>query len=145
MGVKITSDVTVTFNKREIALIKESGSISVIPLLEEATGMAKIKTPFKRGTNKRSINWTFADSTGRKTDGKAEDGQSVPRNLSVKKDQGAFFTQTSYGGYLETGTSKMPARPYMLPSLQWVRGNLKNILEGKVETVAKRRGLKTTP
>jgi len=33
------------------------------------------------------------------------------------KIEGAVYSTSGYGGYLETGTSKMPARPYMKPAL----------------------------
>lgn len=48
------------------------------------------------GTNRRSIDFTVnADENG---------------------VQAQLFTQSGYGGYLETGTSKMRAQPYLYPA-----------------------------
>jgi len=35
----------------------------------------------------------------------------------VKRLAGSIFSTSGYGGYLETGTVKMPARPYFRPAL----------------------------
>ena len=32
--------------------------------------------------------------------------------------EGSIFTQSGYGGYLEGGTSKMAARPYLWPAVE---------------------------
>ena len=32
--------------------------------------------------------------------------------------EGTIFTQSGYGGYLEIGTSKMAARPYLWPAVE---------------------------
>ena len=32
--------------------------------------------------------------------------------------EGSIFTQSGYGGYLEVGTSKMAARPYLFPAVE---------------------------
>jgi HK97 gp10 family phage protein len=53
-------------------------------------------SPVKTGTNRRSID-TETERTG----------------TGIK---GQIFTQSGYGGYLETGTSKMDARPYLAPA-----------------------------
>ena len=36
-----------------------------------------------------------------------------------KKTVGRVFTQTNYGGWLEIGTTKMPARPYFAPAFSY--------------------------
>lgn len=38
--------------------------------------------------------------------------------------QATIFTQSGYGGYLESGTSKMPARPYLAPAVQQTAKNI---------------------
>lgn len=58
--------------------------------------LAKELSPKKTGHNARTI-----DHEVRK-----EDGEVV----------GELFTQSGYGGYLEIGTSKMAARPYLFPA-----------------------------
>jgi HK97 gp10 family phage protein len=45
----------------------------------------------------------------------------------VETDEGVnakLFTQSGYGGYLEVGTSKMEARPYMFPAFDEFVGTI---------------------
>lgn len=40
-----------------------------------------------------------------------------------KGPKGKLFTQSGHGGYLEVGTKKMPAEPFIMPSFRKVMGN----------------------
>ena len=55
----------------------------------------------------------------------------------IKKMAGSVFSTSGYGGFLETGTSRMPARPYFKPALD------KNIRKfpGKVKAKMEAPGL----
>ena len=55
-------------------------------------------SPFKTGNNARSIEVEVKEVGGR--------------------IEGSIFTQSGYGGWLEIGTSKMPARPYLFPAVE---------------------------
>ena len=56
------------------------------------------------GNNKRSIQYQVGGAEG-------------PGNeIELDELQGAVYSTSGYGGYLETGTSKMPARPYIKPA-----------------------------
>lgn len=59
-------------------------------------GDAVDHSPWEFGTNARSID----------SEVKEEGGKPVA----------TVFTQSGYGGYLEIGTTKMPARPYLKPA-----------------------------
>jgi HK97 gp10 family phage protein len=52
-----------------------------------------------------------------------------------KGPQAQLFTQSGYGGYLETGTSKMRAQPYLYPAfienIDKVPENIKTKIEGQ--------------
>ena len=37
--------------------------------------------------------------------------------FEVKQLEGTIYSTSGYGGYLETGTTRMPARPYFKPAL----------------------------
>ena len=65
------------------------------------------------GHNRRSIDATVIDT---------------PEGPSAE-----LFTQSGYGGYLEVGTSKMPARPYLYPAFQRFIGKLGEIISGKLK------------
>ena len=45
----------------------------------------------------------------------------------IKEGEAAIYSTSGYGGYLETGTSRMAARPYFKPALD---KNLKKLPEG---------------
>ncbi len=53
---------------------------------------------FKTGNNARSVDFEVEEVGGRV--------------------EGSIFTQSGYGGYLEVGTSKMAARPYLWPAVE---------------------------
>ena len=56
------------------------------------------RSPFVSGNNARSIK-TEVESAG-------------------DRIEGSIFTESGYGGYLEVGTSKMAARPYLWPAVE---------------------------
>jgi HK97 gp10 family phage protein len=55
------------------------------------------ESPYLTGTNRRSID---------------TDVTETPEGIQAR-----IFSQSGYGGYLEIGTRKMKARPYMFPAL----------------------------
>jgi HK97 gp10 family phage protein len=56
--------------------------------------LASRLSPKKRGFNSRSI------------------------KFKVKGKTAEIWTESGYGGYLEVGTARMPARPYLRPSVE---------------------------
>jgi len=69
------------------------------------------------GTNRRSIDVSVTETD--------------------KGPQAQLFTQSGYGGYLETGTSKMRAQPYLYPAfienIDKVPENIKTKIEGQAK------------
>ena len=45
-----------------------------------------------------------------------EEGQGL-RLVDDSQIEGAVYSTSGYGGYLEVGTSKMPAQPYIKPAM----------------------------
>lgn len=91
----------------------EQALIALGPALMDATAQeiarrAKqpppVGSPFDTGTNRRSIIW---------------------RNINGRL--WVVATTSGYGGFLELGTSKMPARPYLKPSFEWARAHMPEI------------------
>jgi len=68
-------------------------------------------SPWLTGNNRRSI---AGEVSGM---GKVAGEGSAERIVDDSKIEGAAYSTSGYGGYLETGTSKMPARPYFKPAL----------------------------
>lgn len=71
---------------------------------------AKQDSPVLTGTNRRSIDCEVHETP--------------------KGPAASLFTQSGYGGYLETGTRKMKAQPYLYPAFQR--------FVGKIQTEIKR-------
>ena len=72
------------------------------------------QSPALTGNNKRSIKYEVG-----------------PGGEIAKKDlEGAVYSTSGYGGYLETGTVKMAARPYFRPALDKFAKNLPNNIKG---------------
>ena len=77
----------------------------------------KAGTPRKGGNLRRSIH-TAAYLDGRRISEKAVDGNKRPLPGYVPRDEIAVFvgTNCNYGAYVELGTVKMRARPYLRPA-----------------------------
>jgi HK97 gp10 family phage protein len=82
--------------------IKDASRASLKDCIVDTTEDAKEFSPKKTGNNMRSINFLVGPAT--------ED------DLVLEDMQGAVYSSSGYGGYLETGTRKMAARPYMKPA-----------------------------
>ena len=66
-------------------------------------------SPVETGNNRRSIT---AEVSGMGIVA----GESGERVVDEDKIQGAVYSTSGYGGYLETGTQHTPARPYFGPA-----------------------------
>jgi len=79
-------------------------------------------SPWKTGNNRRSI-FFGASGFGHKQssgEGRRSGDTWTGEDLSVLDDskiEGAVYSTSGYGGFLETGTRKMAAQPYFRPSL----------------------------
>ena len=58
-------------------------------------------SPFLTGNNRRSIKFELGPNG----------------EVAKEKNQAAVYSTSGYGGFLETGTSRMAARPYFKPAL----------------------------
>jgi HK97 gp10 family phage protein len=76
-------------------------------------GESMRKSPKRTGNNMRSI---AAEVSGMGT--VADGGNASPeRMVNDSKLEAAVYSTSGYGGYLETGTVRMAARPYFRPAL----------------------------
>ena len=122
-----TSDVVLNLNPFAVRQMTERIAVGWINVIQECVAEAKKKSPPPpkiggvpaTGHNARSINpMGQVHSSGATT--------IDPNNID-----GEVFTTSGYGGYLEVGTRKMPARPYIVPAVESVmKGPAKGILEG---------------
>jgi len=90
-------------------------------------------SPKKTGTNARSIGWGVSEK-GEASFGaiSAESGQvsSSGINDNASNQTVIVATTSGYGGYLEVGTGRMGARPYIMPALEKNKGAMMSELEG---------------
>ncbi|HUT58988.1 MAG TPA: HK97-gp10 family putative phage morphogenesis protein [Phycisphaerae bacterium] len=100
------TDFKITWNDVLEKALKRAPTEALNRLAEHVTAEAKRRSPFKTGTNRRSINWDASRGGERR-----------------------IFTQSGYGGYLELGTKKMAARPFIRPALEAVKQRAAEILK----------------
>lgn len=89
MPVKLNLDTN-----KAIRMIQRLVHEEFVSLCENVTELAKDKTPYDTGTNRASITWDESEKQFR------------------------VYTQSGYGAYLELGTSKMQAKPYIYPAFE---------------------------
>jgi HK97 gp10 family phage protein len=78
----------------------------------------EVKNKVKNATEK-SLKNTVVAIANDAIKGSPKDTGNNMRSIKyeAKGMNGAVFSTSGYGGYLETGTSRMPARPYFKPAL----------------------------
>ena len=81
-----------------VAAAREAASRNVADLCDSMVAVAKRLTPVDSGNNRDNITSDLNSTNGRPV--------------------GRVFTQSGYGGWLEIGTSRMPARPYFAPAYE---------------------------
>lgn len=90
-------------------------------------------SPYLTGTNRKSIGAEFTAKSGVK-----RFGESPPTGDSERTPTGndvgfRVFATSGYGGYLEIGTSKMAARPYIKPAFDRAMAEAHSRLEGMLK------------
>ena len=100
-----TTEMKEKMRKAIFAATREVFSIDI----EQA---AKEGSPVSTGTNKRSI---------------ATDVEETPDGVKAE-----LYTQSGYGGYLELGTRRMSARPYLYPAFEQNVNKIPDVAKGKL-------------
>ena len=122
---------TITINIKDEAVIKQVAEASKMAMRDttvEVTHDAVQLSPWITGNNRRSI---VGEVSGMGMVASGGEGRSE-RMVDESKIKGAVYSTSSYGGYLETGTSRMAAQPYFKPALD------KNFTESKFGEKIKR-------
>lgn len=107
--MKITTDFKVNLKTKDVErkverATKQGIQDAVVAIANDAIKLSPVLT----GNNRRSIQF--------------EVGPGKP--IAQKELEGAVYSTSGYGGYLETGTVKMAAQPYFKPALD---KNIKNL------------------
>ena len=72
---------------------------------------------------------------GRAADLAPYDTGNLSNSLRMDKDSELLYTvydQTEYGIWLELGTSRMPAQPFMIPAIEAAYNDVARIIAGEV-------------
>ena len=130
MQLNLSTNLNLHFSEAE-AKIKAAAKSALRDVVVEVTEQAKIDSPVSE--KYPSIAKNHRRATGNNRD--SIQFQVGPEGeLELNEMQGAVYSTSGYGGYLETGTSKMPARPYIYPaaSERFTEGEMKARIQEKL-------------
>ena len=110
--MKMSTTITLNLRTEEVNKeVTEANKLAMRDTVVQVTGDAVRWSPWETGNNRRSI---VGEASGMGM--VAGQGESE-RIVDDAKIEGAVYSTSGYGGYLETSTSKMPARPYIKPAM----------------------------
>jgi len=113
--MRITCNIKANLRIPEVQnIMKEATEKALRDVVVDIANDAAKGSPVLTGNNRRSIKF------------------EVGPNAEVAKGdlEGAIYSTSGYGGYLETGTRRgMAARPYLKPALDRNIGNLGSLIE----------------
>ncbi len=132
--MKITTHLEVNLKVKEVqGKVRKATQLgirdTVVDIHGDAIKNAKSVGFWDTGHNARSIASEVSGMTGTVQQGADAEPQRV---VDDKKMEGAVYSTSGYGGFGETGTVKMAARPYFKPALdkniKKLAGNIKAYL-----------------
>ena len=127
--MKMSSSITLNLKVDEaIKQVAEANKLAMRDTTVEVTHDAVQLSPWITGNNRRSITGEVSGM------GMAASGGAgrIERMVYDSKTEGAVYSTSGYGGFLEVGTSKMAAQPYIKPASD------KNFTEAKFGDKVKR-------
>ena len=112
--MKITCDVQVNLKTKEVQdKVNKASKEGLRDVVVDIHNDVVYGSPVKTGHNSRSIA-SEVSGMGTVTQG----ADATPEKIvDDSKLEAAIYSTSGYGGYLETGTVKMNARPYFKPAL----------------------------
>lgn len=90
-------------------------------------------SPKVTGHNRRSIAYKMRGKVTRRRSPRAGEKPFEEGEPDVKSLEGAVYSTSGYGGYLETGTVNMGAQPYFKPALDKNIKKLPNNIKAYLE------------
>lgn len=110
--VKISSSFKINIKNKEVQeKVQKASHKSLVDVVTDIGNDAIKGSPYLTGNNRRSIKYEVGP------------GKEVAKG----ELEGAIYSTSGYGGYLETGTVFMAARPYFKPALD---RNIKQLPQG---------------
>ncbi len=128
--MKIGVEVFVNMNTKQVAKnVTESTRLGLRDTVVAIHNDAVRLSPVLTGHNRRSIA-SEVSGMGVVIQGADAETQKI---VDDSKLEGAVYSTSGYGGYLETGTSKMGAQPYFKPALDKNVRGLGKAIKGHIE------------
>ena len=111
--MKLKADLKVNLKTKEVEdKVKKATQLGMKDVVVDIANDAIKGSPVLTGNNRRSIKFEVGPGG----------------EVAKKEGEGAIYSTSGYGGYLETGTVNMPAQPYFRPALDKNKDKLpKNI------------------
>ena len=110
--MKITSTIVLDLKVDEaIKQVAEANKLAMRDTVVEVTNDAVQQSPWLTGNNRRSI---VGETSGM---GMVAGGGGSERLVDDSEIEGAVYSTSGYGGFLEVGTSKLNPRPYIKPAM----------------------------
>ena len=134
MGLNVKTTFRVRLDPMAPKEISKAVLGGLILYAQDVVAYAARNHPYqdRTGVNSRSIGWTATGpnggSFGAVTLGGGGSTSSHGVKAKGKQISVAVATTSGYGGFLETGTSKMRAFPYILPAMRATKPKLKQHL-----------------
>jgi len=113
----ITSFVTNLKTKEAIDKVKKAIQKGLVDSIAVIAGDVIKESPKLSGHNMRSIAYKLGRKVTRTGSPKAGEKPFEKGEPDLKEGEAAIYSTSGYGGFLETGTVKMAARPYFKPAL----------------------------
>lgn len=144
MSMGIKANAVVKFQLRPRGGIMEETSTGILTgliewvqlVVREVVKPPPMGSPYDTGHNRRSVGWMISPygESGFGTLKTLDLGEQSTRGLRTTNDSPvvAIATSSGYGGWLEIGTTKMPARPYVVPNVVRMKRALDKFLHDTV-------------
>lgn len=112
--MKMTSSIALNLDVPRVTReVENANKQAMRDTVVAVTHEAVHQSPWLTGNNRRSIAGEVSGMGSVATGGEGR----AERLVDDSKIEGAVYSTSGYGGFLETGTSKMPARPYIKPAM----------------------------
>ncbi len=112
--MKLTASFALNIKSQQAnKAVHEASRLAMRDTVVDIHNEAVHKSPYLTGHNRRSI---ASEVSGMGIVAQGEDAEPE-RVVDDRLIEGAVYSTSGYGGYLETGTAKMPAHPYIKPAM----------------------------
>ena len=122
--MKLTVDAKINLRDKEVReqvhQATRDGLRDVVVLMH---GDAVQNSPYLTGNNRRSL---ASEVSGMGLVA----GTFMERVCDARLDEAALYSTSGYGGWLEVGTGRMAARPYIKPAFDRHKGKLSEKIKG---------------